>query len=135
LISWPGRIPAGGVRDQVAHGCDWLPTLAALCDVPLLEPGIDGKNLETVLASAEAASPHEVLHWTIGNSWAVRAGNWKLLGNPRDTSDKGPLGLDDQLFLVNLEKDVRELENLGQQHPEVVSRLKRLHEEWQATIP
>jgi arylsulfatase A-like enzyme len=26
LIRWPGRVPAGETRDQLSHGCDWLPT-------------------------------------------------------------------------------------------------------------
>src|SRR5690606_5880068 len=30
IISWPGHLPAGQVRDQIATACDWLPTLADL---------------------------------------------------------------------------------------------------------
>ena len=25
IISWPGKLPEGAVRDQVSHSCDWLP--------------------------------------------------------------------------------------------------------------
>ncbi len=33
MIVWPGQIPAAAERDQLATGCDWLPTLAAYANV------------------------------------------------------------------------------------------------------
>ena len=45
IVSWPGHLPEGEVRDQVAHGCDWLPTIAELCGVPLPKVHLDGKSL------------------------------------------------------------------------------------------
>jgi arylsulfatase A-like enzyme len=45
ILSWPGHLPAGVARAQLVHGCDWLPTLAELCGVPLLEKDIDGRSL------------------------------------------------------------------------------------------
>lgn len=134
IISWPGKLPQGKVTDKVAHSCDWLATIAALCDVKLGERDIDGVSLAGMIQSDEP-SPHEgrALHWTIGNSWAVRQGDWKLIGNPRDTSNKAPLGKDDKLFLVNLAADVSEMRNLAQAHPDWVTRLEKLHEAWFAT--
>jgi hypothetical protein len=70
------------------------------------------------------------LHWTIGNSWAIREGDWKLLGNPKDTSDKGPLGPDDKLFLVNLNENPNERQNQASQQPEIVKDLKTKHDTW-----
>ena len=125
IISWPGHLPAGEVRHQIAHSCDWLPTVAELCDIPLVEKDIDGQSITGLIRSAHATSPHEVIHWTIGNSWAVRSGPWKLIGNPRDTSKKGPLGKNDKLFLVNLERDKTEMTNLAGKYPAEVQRLKK----------
>jgi len=135
MIRWPGKIPAGATRDQLCTACDWLPTIAALCDVPLPKRKIDGKSLVDVIKSADAASPHEVFHWQSGGGrggpqWAVREGPWKLIGNPRDTSNKAPLGKNDRLFLVNLQEDVSEMKNIAADHPDVVQRLKRLHDSW-----
>ena len=134
IISWPGHLPADEVRQQVAHSCDWLPSVAELCDIPLVEKDIDGQSIAAVIRSASAKSPHEVIHWTIGNSWAVRSGGWKLIGNPRDTSNKGTLGKDDKLFLVNLERDRSEMTNLAGKHPDEVQRLKRLHDRWKTGL-
>jgi arylsulfatase A-like enzyme len=134
IISWPGHLPAGEVRHQTAHSCDWLPTVVELCDIPLVQKDIDGRSITDVIRSGKAASPHEVIHWTIGNSWAVRSGNWKLIGNPRDTSNKGPLGKDDKLFLVNLDRDKSEMTNLAGKHPGEVQRLKTLHDRWKSGL-
>ena len=130
IISWPGNVPEDAVRDQMAHSCDWLPTLAELCDVPLLNPDIDGKRLVPVLQSDAAPSPHEVLHWTIGNSWAVRQGDWKLLAEPRDPLQQDKLTKEDRRFLVNLADDVSELKNVAAEYPQKVQQLEALHQAW-----
>ena len=49
--------------------------------------------------------------------WAIRQGKWKLV-------------FDQELFLSNMEKDVTEANNLAGSYPEVVKRLKKLHNEW-----
>ena len=129
IISWPGKIPAAKVRSQIAHSCDWMPTIAALCNVEVNDQDLDGNSLLKVIYH-DTASPHEVLHWTIGNSWAVRAGDWKLLSNPRDTTAgpaKGPVA---PYFLVNLATDISEKENLAGGHPDTVKRLDQLHRNW-----
>ncbi len=134
IISWPGHLPEGVTRDQIGHGCDWLPTVAELAGVPLVNRDIDGKSLTKVIRSAAAPSPHDVLHWTIGKSWAVRSGDWKLLGNPRDTSNKAPLTAADKRFLVNLVKDPGEMKNVAAEHPDVVRRLEAAHVAWQQSL-
>ncbi len=136
IVSWPGRLPEGEVRGQIGHGCDWLPTLAELCGVEPYGPPLDGKSLLGVIGSSSAASPHGVLHWQISNGekaqWAVRLGDWKLIGNPNDPTKEGPLP--DRLFLSNLAKDIGEANNVAQDFPDEVSRLEKLHQEWLAGI-
>ena len=134
IISWPGTLPEGEVRDQIGHGCDWMPTIAELCGVPLLNEDIDGLSLADVVKSKDAPTPHGVIHWHKGNEWAVRDGGWKLMGNPNDTSEKAPITDDDKLFLVNLEEDITEMTNIAKAHPEVVERLKKLHDDWFETV-
>lgn len=134
IISWPGTLPEGEVRNQIGHGCDWMPTIAELCDVPLVNEDIDGVSLAEVIRSESAPTPHGVIHWHKGNEWAVRDGGWKLMGNPRDTSEKAPLTDEDKLFLVNLDEDISEMTNLAAEHPEVVARLEKLHDAWFETV-
>jgi arylsulfatase A-like enzyme len=136
IISWPGHLPEGAVRGQVAHACDWMPTIAALCGVKLLDGDIDGKSLVPVIRSADARTPHDVLHWQVGLGrnahWAVRQGDWKLMGNLQDTAGP-PLSVEDKkLFLANLAADVGEKRNLAKERPEVVERLLKIRQEWLA---
>lgn len=134
ILSWSGRVPAGVVRDQMAHGCDWLPTLADLCGVALLRKDIDGRSLADVVHSADAPSPHDTLHWQTGPlknpQWAVRQGDWKLLGNPWDTSSGDQARAQTNRFLANLARDPGERRDFAQDHPEVVERLQQARDEW-----
>jgi len=136
IISWPGHLPEGEVRDQLAHGCDWLPTIAELCGIETPDRGLDGKSLVPVIRSEGADSPHDVLHWQVGGNpqnaqWAVREGPWKLIANVRPTGDGPKLSDEDRkLFLSNLDQDVSESENLADEHPDVVERLKKLRTDW-----
>ena len=136
IISWPARLPQGVVRAQTAHSCDWLPTLAELAEVPLVNSDIDGLSLTPVLGSDDGASPHATLHWHVGDKsgqWAVREGDWKLIGNVQDSSG-GELSPDDKrLFLSNLASDPSERQNFANQHPDVVRKLQQAHEAWYAS--
>jgi arylsulfatase A-like enzyme len=95
---------------------------------------LDGKSLMPVIQSASAVTPHEVLHWQIGLEpkapWAVRQGDWKLLGNPVDPTSPAPLADTDPLFLVNLSKDIGETRNLTGEFPDRVRAMQELHAKW-----
>lgn len=134
IISWPGHLPEGESRDQLATAVDWLPTVAKLAGIKKIEHRIDGKNITDLIHSSKAQSPHKVFHWQTGGGnnppWAVRKGDWKLMGNPRDTSKKAPLTAADKLFLANLKNDPTEMKNFAKDHPEVVRELLQLHQQW-----
>jgi arylsulfatase A len=133
VISWPGKLPVGEVRGQLAHGCDWVPTIAELCGLDFSKYEIDGKSLASVARSNDAPTPHKVTHWMVGNGpkaqWAVREGDWKLIGNPRDTSNPQKGEKPGALWLSNLAEDIGEMKNHAKANPDVVDRLKKLHEE------
>ncbi len=131
VVSWPGTIPQGEVREQAVFGCDWLPTIADYVACPTLNDSLDGRSLRSVIDSPTTKSPHEQLYWLLGKGegaqWAVRQGSWKLLGNPKDPRQPKALGDEDQLFLVNLDDDLSESKNVAQQHPQKVAELKAIH--------
>ena len=139
MISWPGHLPEVAVRGQMVHAIDWMPTLAELCGAKLLNEDIDGKSIVPVIRSADASSPHDVLYWHVGRGrnaeWAVRQGDWKLIGNNQETyGDK--LGAEDKkLFLSNLATDISEKQNLAAEHPDVVQRLLKLRQDWISAHP
>lgn len=135
LLSWPGHLPQGVTRDDITYECDWLPTLASLCNVPLPTdatfPNTPGGTSLDGLSLLQPTAPR-VLNWADedGKAWAIRDGDWKLLANPIDPAHKAPLTRDDKTFLVNLAQDPGELSNLAKTHPDIVQRLSAEHEAW-----
>jgi arylsulfatase A len=93
---------------------------------------LDGASLVSVIKSAEAASPHEILHWQIRSSWALRSGDWKLLINPIDTTERAPGKQIIGPFLINLSHDPAKRENFAPSHADIVARLKGLRADWEA---
>jgi arylsulfatase A len=134
IVSLPGAIPEGEVRDQMATGCDWFPTLAEICGAQLPKCQLDGRSIVPVVQSAGAPSPHQRFYWQLFRQWAVREGKWKLLGNPQDPTKKAPLTEDDKLFLVDLTQDIGEMENRAKQYPDVVSHLLQVRQEYLADM-
>ncbi len=136
-VRWPGKIPAGEVRDQMGHGCDWMPTLAEFAGVPLVNENIDGKSITDVIVHG-AQSPHDVLHWDQQpfDQWAVREGPWKLIGNVRDETETGDLLTEEDrtLFLANLEEDPGEMTNFASERPEIVERMQQLRDDFVASL-
>lgn len=134
IISWPGTLPQGKLITKIAHSCDWLPTVAELAKIKLIKNNIDGKSLAPLLLGKVTEGPHGILHWQVGTGgraqWAVRDGDWKLIGNVRDTSNPKPAGAAaaTKLFLSNTGKDPGELKNHAGDHPEIVTRLKAAHD-------
>jgi arylsulfatase A len=129
LISWPGTLASGAVQEQVAWGCDWLPTLADLTGVSPPDRPLDGKSLAPVLKSGDAKSPHERLVWASGKgpdaSWAIREGDWKLLGRPLDTSVNDRAKPEEGVRLYNLAADIGEKTDVAPGNPAIVARLQR----------
>ena len=71
--------------------------------------------------------------WKLGDQWAVREGDWKLVVNANDT-DRSKVEGDDKVFLSNLGRDVSERNNLAAKHRDVVEKLTKLHESWAAEV-
>jgi arylsulfatase A-like enzyme len=133
LVRWPGTIPAGEVRDQLACSVDLAPTIAALAGAPAdAEHPFEGKDLLPVL-TRNAPSPHEALFWRSLGQDAVRSGRWKLIRNARTDDDRHLTGRD-ATFLADLDRDPGETTNLAAEHPEVVESLGRSFDAWAARV-
>jgi arylsulfatase A-like enzyme len=100
-----------------------------------LPPGykLDGTSLLPILKSETAPTRHKSFHWQLGDQWAVREGDWKLVVNGNDT-DRSPLEGDEKVLLSNLAEDVTERRNLAAQHPDMVKRLTQIHQQWLAEM-
>lgn len=132
IISWKNNLPQNIVNDDFFMNIDWFPTLAKLCDLNSLSENVDGIDMSEMIKTPNKASERTDGFWKYGNQWAVRNGNWKLMGYPKDTSHKGQLDLEhDALFLSNLGEDVSEMTNLADKHPKIVEKLKAKYLAWE----
>lgn len=128
ILRYPAGVPAGAVRDQAVTTQDWYPTILDLAGLSEATPDdLDGRSAVPVIADAEASSAHDVLYWQWDQHWTVREGDWKLI-------HKGTYGFQrpalDEWHLANLTDEVPEKQNHAAEHPEIVERLKALHEAW-----
>ena len=138
IVSWPGTLPEGEVRSQFVTGCDWFPTLARWAGARLPDKlDLDGRDIDAVIHSADAPSPHEHFFWTQDFSrnrnapWAVRKGDWKLLHRPLDQVTPWKGGKAPRHFLVNLTKDPGETTNLAENEPARLAELQQLAKRYQ----
>ncbi len=124
IVSWPARIPAGRVSEQVTANMDWLPTLLAAAGTipdPAYPP--DGMDLLPHLAEGAAVQERK-LFWRYKSLWqrAARIGDSKYLK------------ILDNTFLFNVVEDPLERANLKERHRDTYDRLVAEWAAWNATM-
>ena len=141
IVRWPGHIPAGRVRSELATTLDLLPTLAKLAGAKVPhDRTIDGKDIWLLLTRNKARSPHKLFCYYLDNQLqAVRSGQWKLIleqstyptlttimytNRPQVMQKHFPLR--EKPSLYNLASDPGEKHDVAAEHPEVVKRLTKL---------
>ena len=135
IIRYPGVVPANQVRDQVVMEMDWFSTIGELTNSKVAGD-LDGKSLMPIILDDKKESLHEVVNWQFGDyddetaQWAVRKGPWKLIGNVNEPSGSGPKINLEKLFLVNLDNDISEKNNLAKSNPKKMNELLKLHNSW-----
>ena len=130
IMSWPARIPAGQVIDEVGAAMDIFPTFIGATGG---NPGayeLDGRDVLPMVTQS-APSPHDQIFWEMGKQTAVRRGNWKLVLNGQLVEGAPP---EDDVFLSDLAADMGERTNLSSDRPELAAELKAAAEEWRADM-
>ncbi len=122
VVSWPGQLPQGKDYGQPVSSLDVFATAAALAGAKVPASHVlEGTNILPYLRGERGGAPHERLFWRTGGGakFAVREGDWKLVG--------GETGAP-QLF--NLAADIGENNDLATEQPEALARLSRAYAEW-----
>ena len=127
IVRWPGKVPADRVNDAIFATIDFMPTFAKLCGFTVPRDrhidGIDQSGL--LLGQRETGREYFYFH-----NAGVRRGKWKYLKPNAHfhgyAVEEGRKKVDE---LYDLESDLGETTNLADQHPKVVSELKKLMEE------
>ena len=83
-------------------------------------PKLDGHNIVPIIKDKKAKSNHSRLHFAWGNQWAVREGEWKLIGNVKNSN----------VSLHNLSDKEPEAINYVKDKPDLVNHLLSLHDAW-----
>lgn len=147
LARWPGRIPGGTQTRDVANMMDWLPTIAELAGANLPnDRTIDGRSLSAVLEGSGARETTPLFYFRlrlpIGDQraqvGAVRDGRWKLKLPQRGYPELfEPLAMTELfahgLLLFDLETDRAEQHDVAAEHPDVVARLAKEIQDFEAS--
>jgi arylsulfatase len=81
IIRWPGRIPAGGVSNEIVHEMDLLPTFARMIGGSVPDDRIiDGVDQGEFFSGKQEKSSRESFVVYVGNDiFGVKWRNWKLM--------------------------------------------------------
>lgn len=116
IVRWPHKIKAGAVNSTPWTFADFLPTAAALADVPI-PTGLDGVSILPTLLGQEQDLHNRFLYWEFferGFQQASRWRDWKAVipkrGQPME--------------LYQLSTDLSEQNNVASQHPEIIQRFR-----------
>ena len=129
IVRWPGRVPAGSICATPVISTDCHPTLLEAAGLPpALGSSLDGRSLIPLFEQKPGFDrdaiffhyPNYAFHKKNRLGSAMRAGDFKLI----TYYDNG------ELELYRLSSDIGEEENLSQQHPEIVRRLKDKLDAW-----
>lgn len=116
LVSWPAKFPKGLIYDKPISSLD----VAATCMIAAGESipeELDGVDLVSLLKGKQKGV--RTLYWRFWNQAAIRQGKWKyfMMGG-------------DQEYLVNLQNDIEERDNLISSNPEKAQQLRAMLSEW-----
>lgn len=122
IAAWPGHIAPGSTSGQPSYFADVLPTCIELAGGEAPD-GLDGVSLVPDLMGERHGTVRRYLYWENGGSQAIRVGDWKAV---RMNLNRNP---DAPIQLYNLADDIAESNDVADEHPDVVRRIRALFAE------
>jgi arylsulfatase len=135
LVRWPGRVPAGGVSNEIVHVTDLYATLARVAEakVPVDRP-IDGVDqLDFLQGTRETSAREGFVFYIKSELRAVKWRNWKMHLVLEREPNEGPVHLETP-FVFNLLQDPKEETDVGTEYSWVRGPLRRVISEFQASL-
>lgn len=132
VISWKGHCAVGHTTQTPVTTPDLYPTLVSMTGAKMKEKvAFDGVDISPLLKKKNIAErpvfwhfPHYSNHAMITPGGAVRMGDYKLI----EYYENGTVQLFD---VVN---DERETNDISAEHPEIVSRLHKMLNDWRVSV-
>lgn len=126
FIRWPGRIAPGKTVERIAAHIDLLPTLAALCNVPLPEQlELDGVSLAPLLEDTAIDWPDRMIF-----THQSRRGDVQLSPGSVRTQRYRLVTEGDDWELYDMAADPSEENDIASERPTVVKELRAAYEAW-----
>jgi arylsulfatase A-like enzyme len=139
IMSWPAKIPAGTICNNIASTIDILPTLCSIAGASLPEKRIDGVNILSLMEGDFDSNPRNVFYYYYRRNSLenVRKGQWKLVLPHTFRSYEGKLPGNDGwpgeyssgktgYALYDMRRDPGERYDVKELYPEIVDELKKL---------
>ena len=121
IVQWPGKISPSSSSDHPGIFYDVLPTFCDLAGIEI--PGeTDGLSIVPTITRSGGQTGHEFLYWEFpesGGQQAVRMRDWKGI---RRNMFEGEM----EIELYDLSRDIKELNNVSAENPEVVERIEMI---------
>jgi arylsulfatase A-like enzyme len=126
VAAWPGTLRPGAYQPPVIALDVWATVVSAAGATPPSDRRIDGVDLMPYLRGRKTGSPHHRLFWRTGGglAYAVRQGDDKLV---KEKGSETPA-------LFDLLRDPGETRDLAARRPDLVRRLLRAYEGWNAEL-
>ncbi len=126
IMVWPGKLEPGSIVNEPLHVVDMYPTLLQIAGATLDQKlPLDGRDAWDTIAH-DKPTPHTcIVHNITPFHGAIRVGDWKLIHNGHVSANAVKTPPVETWELFNIAKDPFEKRELGQQHPEVLARLKK----------
>jgi len=139
IMSWPAKIPAGTICNNIASTIDILPTLCSISGASLPTKKIDGVNILSLMEGDFDSNPRDIFYYYYRRNSLenVRKGQWKLVLPHTFRSYEGKLPGNDGwpgeyssgktgYALYDMRRDPGERYDVKELYPAVVDDLKKL---------
>ena len=136
LIEWPAQIKPNTVIKTACSTLDYLPTIAAHLDIPLPERPYDGVNILPIL-KGEQKERGKPIGFYFRDAVAWSDDRFKLI-SAAQTKGKRPGGVvsfkGKEFVLYDLARDPGETNDISDEHPKIVSKMKAELKQWVDSI-
>ena len=135
MLRWPGKVPAGGVSNEIVHIADIFPTLARVvgADLPK-DRAIDGVDQLDFFLGRQPHSNREGFVYYIKNELrAVKWRNWKMHMIWEPEVNDGPVKLESP-YLFNLIQDPKEETNVAVEQSWVMAAMRGMVHDFLQTL-
>jgi arylsulfatase A-like enzyme len=129
FFTWPNKIKAGTSSDHPSVHYDMLATFADIVNIPA-PTDTDGISILPTLLGEENQPKHEFMYWEFpeyGGQVAIRIGEWKVVRQHLKDGEQPTLEL------YNLREDPTEMQNIANEHPEILEQASAIFQKEHTT--